>query len=111
MTKIGYTLRGRRSCIVGPSWTEAKQQRIVREHGIDRQGRAQHPVLLLVRIGPLWWPGVALHKQTRVRRSVAAFLASGPDSVARNEVVNARARVLCSPSLRGGPDLGEVLDG
>lgn len=48
-----------------------------------------------------------LHRQTWVCGSVAGFLASGPDRVARNEMVDARARVLCSPSLRGGPRLAD----
>lgn len=41
-------------------------------------------------------------------RSVAASLATGPDRVARNEMVNARARVLCSPSLRVGASKEEL---
>lgn len=51
--------------------------------------------------------GVALHRQTWVCGSVAGFLASGPDRVARNEMVDARARVLCSPSLRARPRRSE----
>lgn len=48
-----------------------------------------------------------LHRQTWVCGSVGGFLASGPDRVAQNEMVDARARVLCSPSLREGTRLGE----
>lgn len=50
---------------------------------------------------------VVLHRQTWVCGSVGGFLASGPDRVAQNEMVDARARVLCSPSLREGTRLGE----
>lgn len=67
-------------------------------------------VLLLARTG-LDEAGVSGTAQTETDvgvwecGSVAGLMASGPDRVVRNEMVDARARVLCSPSLRGRPRL------
>lgn len=86
-------LRGGQPGIVGLDWTKTKQpQSVARAWNGPTAQSLPCPSAELV---------------TWVCGSVAGSLASGPDRVARNEMVDARARVLCSPSLREGPRLSE----